>query len=174
MSVTAVPLRPVKKGSVAKLWIGIAGLSLAAAGIAWAGTSGMSYETTASGLQFRVVKEGEGPSPTASDIALVHYTGMLEDGKVFDTSEGKQPLPLPVGPGGSIPGFSEGLQKMQKGGEYILKIPPALAYGERGVPGAIPPNATLTFEVRLLDFVPQSAMGMPPGVGGGGAPPPPM
>jgi FKBP-type peptidyl-prolyl cis-trans isomerase FkpA len=123
MSVTAVPLRPIKKGSVAKLW-----------------------------------------------IALVHYTGMLEDGKVFDTSEGKQPLPLPVGPGGSIPGFSEGLQKMQKGGEYILKIPPNLAYGERGVPGAIPPNATLTFEVRLLDFVPQSALG---GMGGVGAPPPP-
>jgi FKBP-type peptidyl-prolyl cis-trans isomerase FkpA len=170
MSVTAVPLRPIKKGSVAKLWIALGALSLAGAGLAYAGTQGLAYETTASGLQFRVVKAGEGASPTASDIALVHYTGMLGDGKVFDTSEGKQPLPLPVGPGGSIPGFSEGLQKMQKGGEYILKIPPNLAYGERGVPGAIPPNATLTFEVRLLDFVPQSALG---GMGGVGAPPPP-
>lgn len=172
MSVTAVPLRPVAKGSVAKLWIGLGLLCAAAGGIAYVGTQGLAYETTASGLQFRVTKEGEGPSPTASDIALIHYTGMLEDGKVFDTSEGKQPLPIPVGPGGSIPGFSEGLQKMQKGGEYILKIPPALGYGERGVPGAIPPNATLTFEVKLLDFVPQSAMmGMPPGAG---APPPPQ
>jgi FKBP-type peptidyl-prolyl cis-trans isomerase FkpA len=170
MSVTAVPLRPVKKGSVLKLWIGLGLLSAAAGAIAYAGTRGLAYETTASGLQFRVVKEGEGPTPIASDIALVHYTGMLEDGKVFDSSEGKQPLPLPVGPGGSIAGFSEGLQKMRKGGEYILKIPPQLGYGERGVPGAIPPNATLTFEVRLLDFVPQSAMmGMPPGAG---APPP--
>ena len=174
MSITAVPLRPVKKGSVAKLWVAIAGLSLAAAGIAWAGTQGMAYETTPSGLQIRETKAGEGASPTASDIALVHYTGKLEDGSVFDSSEGKQPLPLPVGPGGSIAGFSEGLQRMQKGGEYILRIPPALAYGERGVPGAIPPNATLTFEVRLLDFVPQSAMGMPPGAGGAGASQPPM
>jgi hypothetical protein len=172
MSVTAVPLRPVKKGAVLKLWVGLGLLSAAGAGLAYAGTRGLAYETTASGLQFRVVKAGEGPTPTASDIALVHYTGMLEDGKVFDTSEGKQPLPLPVGPGGSIPGFSEGLQKMQKGGEYVLKIPPQLGYGERGVPGAIPPNATLTFEVRLLDFVPQSAMmGMP---GAPGAAPPPQ
>jgi hypothetical protein len=172
MSVTAVPLRPVKKGSVLKLWVALGLLCAAAGGIAYAGTRGLAYETTATGLQFRVVKEGEGASPTVSDIALVHYTGMLEDGKVFDSSEGKQPLPLPVGPGGSIPGFSEGLQKMQKGGEYILKIPPQLAYGERGVPGAIPPNATLTFEVRLLEFLPQSAMMGMPGAPGAGAPPP--
>jgi FKBP-type peptidyl-prolyl cis-trans isomerase FkpA len=167
MSVTAVPIRPVRKGSVVKLWVALAALSLAAAGIAWAGTAGQGYETLASGLQFRVVEEGAGPSPTPADIVLIDYTGKLEDGSVFDTSEGKQPLPLPVT--GAIPGFTEGLQLMKKGGTYRLRIPPELGYGPRGVPGGpIPPNATLDFEVTLIDIAPASALqgmpGMPPGM----------
>jgi hypothetical protein len=164
MSVTAVPIRPVKKGSVLKLWVGLGALSLAAAGIAWAGTSGQIYTSTASGLQYQVVKEGEGPHPTATDIALIHYTGKLEDGTVFDSTQGKQPVPLPVA--GSIPGFSEGLQLMKKGATYRLRIPPELGYGAQGAGGVIPPNATLDFEVTLVDFLPQSAlqgmMGAPP------------
>ena len=165
MSVTAVPIRPIKKGSVTKLWIGLAALSLAAAGLAWAGTSGQIYTTTASGLQYQVVKEGDGPSPTTTDIVLVHYTGRLEDGTVFDTSQGKQPVPFPVT--GVIPGFTEGLQLMKKGGTYRLRIPPNLAYGPTGAGGGvIPPNATLDFEIQLLDIAPQSAlqgmMGPPP------------
>lgn len=166
MSVTAVPIRPVKKGSVLKLWVGLAALSLAAAGLAWAGTDGQNYVTTASGLQYRVIAAGEGPRPAATDIALIDYTGRLEDGTVFDTSKGKQPVPLPVN--GSIPGFGEALQLMSKGATYRLRIPPELGYGALGTPGGpIPPNATLDFEVTLIDFVPQSALqgmgGMPPG-----------
>jgi hypothetical protein len=170
MSVTAVPIRPIKKGSVAKLWVGLAGLSLAAAGLAWAGTSGQLYTTTASGLQYQVVKEGEGPSPTPTDIVLVHYTGRLQDGTVFDSSQGKQPVPFPVT--GVIPGFTEGLQLMKKGGTYRLRIPPNLAYGAAGAGGGvIPPNATLDFEIQLLDMAPQSALqGLMGGAGGGGAP----
>lgn len=163
MSVTAVPIRPIRKGSVARLWIGLAALSLAAGGLAWAGTAGQHFVTTESGLQIRVVEEGEGPHPAPTDIVLIDYTGTLEDGTVFDTSEGGQPLPLPVT--GSIPGFSEGLQMMRKGGTYELKIPSELAYGAEGAGGVIPPNADLEFEVTLIDFVPASAlqgMGMPP------------
>lgn len=163
MSVTAVPIRPIKKGSVAKLWIGLVGLSLAAAGLAWAGTSGQSYTTTASGLQLQVVKEGDGPSPTTTDIVLVHYTGRLQDGTVFDSSQGKQPVPFPVT--GVIPGFTEGLQMMKKGGTYRLRIPPNLAYGPAGAGGVIPPNATLDFDIQLLDIAPQSAL---QGMMGGG------
>jgi FKBP-type peptidyl-prolyl cis-trans isomerase FkpA len=152
MSVTAVPIRPIKKGSLIRLWIGLGALTLAAAGIAWAGTSNQIYQTTASGLQYQVIEEGEGPHPTSADLALIEYTGRLEDGTVFDTNVGGQPLPLPVAPGSSIEGFSEGLQLMRKGGRYKLRLPPKLAYGERGIPGAIPPNATLEFDVTLVDF----------------------
>jgi len=156
MSVTAVPLRPIKKGSVLKLWVGLSALSLAAAGLAWAGTAGQMYTTTASGLQYQVVKEGDGPSPTTNDIVLVHYTGRLQDGSVFDTSEGKQPVPFPVT--GVIPGFTEGLQLMKKGGTYRLRIPPNLAYGPSGAGGVIPPNATLDFDIQLIDIASAAAL----------------
>jgi FKBP-type peptidyl-prolyl cis-trans isomerase FkpA len=155
MSVTAVPLRPLKKGSVAKLWIGLAALSLGAGALAYAGTAGQQYETTASGLRYQVIKAGEGARPTASDIAIIDYTGRFTDGKEFDSSKGKQPVPIPVGPGGSIPGFSEGLQLMQKGGTYKLLIPWNLAYGAEGRPPVIPPKSDLEFEVTLIDFLPQ-------------------
>lgn len=166
MSVTAVPLRPIKKGSLTKLWVGLGALSLAAAGLAWVGTSGQQVTTTPSGLQMQVLEEGTGPQPTTSDIVLVHYTGKLEDGTVFDSTEGKQPVPFPVT--GVIPGFTEGLQMMKKGGTYRLKIPSELAYGPTGAGGVIPPNATLDFEIELIDIAPASALQgmMPPGGGG--------
>lgn len=151
MSVTAVPIRPLKKGSVVKLWLGILLLALLAAAAAWYTTGRLHYTTTASGLQYRVVKAGEGPNPGASDIALINYTGRLEDGTVFDSNQGGQPVPLPVS--GSIPGFSEALQLMNKGATYSLRIPPNLAYGAQGAGGGvIPPNATLEFDVTLVDF----------------------
>jgi len=150
MSVTAVPIRPIKKGSLAKFWIALAVLALAAAGLAWAGTAGQGYTTTASGLQYRVIEEGEGPKPEPSAIALIDYTGKLEDGTVFDSTDGKQPAPLPVN--ASIPGFSEGLQLMNKGATYRFRIPPELGYGATGAGGVIPPNATLEFDVTLRDF----------------------
>ena len=151
MSVTAVPIRPLKKGSVAKLWIGIIVLVALAAAAAWFTTARLHYQTTASGLQYRVVEEGEGPHPGATDLALINYTGRLEDGTAFDSNEGGQPVPLPVN--GSIAGFSEALQLMSKGATYRLRIPPNLAYGAQGAGGGvIPPNATLEFDVTLVDF----------------------
>ena len=163
MSVTTVPIRPLAKHSVLKLWIGLALLALVAAGVAWAGTSGQQVLTTASGVRVQTIEAGTGPAPTATDIVLIDYEGRLEDGTVFDTSAGKQPLPLPVT--GSIPGFAEGLQMMKKGGTYTLFIPAALGYGPAGAGGVIPPNANLEFTVKLIDIAPQSAMqgmGAPP------------
>jgi FKBP-type peptidyl-prolyl cis-trans isomerase FkpA len=156
MSVTAVPVRPIRKGSVLKLWLGLAFLALLAIGVAWIGTSRHIYQTTPSGLGFRVLKEGEGPHPTESDIALVQYTGRLQNGKVFD--QNTQGAPMPLAPGATIPGFAEGLKMMRKGGVYRLRIPPKLGYGERGNPPAIPPNETLEFDVAMMDFMPEATV----------------
>jgi len=157
MSVTAVPIRPIRKGSVLKLWLGLALLVLIGAGVAWCGTSAFQYKATASGLHYKVIKEGKGAHPTTSDVALIDYTGRLADGTVFDSTKGKQPVPMPVS--GSIPGFSEGLQLMSKGSTYRLIIPPELGYGAEGAGnGAIPPNATLDFEVTLHEFIPEAQL----------------
>ncbi len=150
MSVTAVPIRPIAKGSVTKLWLALLLLALAAAGIAWLGTAGQNWTTTASGLQYRVITAGAGASPAPEAIALIDYKGSLEDGTIFDSTEGKEPVPLPVS--GSIPGFAEGLQLMNKGATYRFRIPPELGYGAAGAGGVIPPNATLEFDVTLRDF----------------------
>jgi FKBP-type peptidyl-prolyl cis-trans isomerase FkpA len=158
MSVTAVPLRPIKKGSVLKLWLGLGLLILIAAAVAWKGTSAHIYQTTPSGLQFRVLKEGVGPHPTASDVTLIQYTGRLPDGTVFDSNMGGQPLPMPASDGAAIKGFTEGLRMMLKGGTYRLRIPPQLAYGATGQPPAIPPNSTLEFDVKLLEFMPEAVV----------------
>ena len=158
MSVTAVPLRPIATGSVAKLWIGLLVLALLAGAFAWWGTAGQQWTTTASGLQYRVVKEGQGATATDNDFLFIDYVGRLQDGTVFDTTAGKQPALLPARPGGVIPGFSEGLHLMKKGGVYKLRIPAKIAYGERGSPPNIPPNATLDFDIRVADIVPEETL----------------
>ncbi len=155
MSTTAVPIKPVRKGSLAKLWIGLALLVLAAAAAAYAGTRGMGVLTTPSGLRYQVLKAGKGPKASATDVALIDYTGKLKDGTVFDSSEGKGPVPLPVT--GSITGFAEGLQLMNKGAKYRLWIPSGLAYGADAV-GPIPANSDLEFDVTLVDFRSMAAL----------------
>lgn len=103
-----------------------------------------------SGLEYQVIKEGKGAKPTANDEVTVYYTGYLTDGTVFDSTDlhGGEPISFPLR--GVIPGWTEGLQLMPIGSQYRFRIPGSLAYGERGVPGAIPPNATLIFDVELL------------------------
>jgi FKBP-type peptidyl-prolyl cis-trans isomerase FkpA len=156
MTVTAVPLQPIARGSVVKLWIFVILLAAAAVVIAWLGTAGQVWARTGSGLRYQMVKEGEGPHPVSTDVALLDYTGTLPDGKVFDTTKGQQPRPLPLSPDATIKGFSEGVQLMRKGATYRLRIPPALGYGAAGRPPAIPPNATLTFDLTLIDFLPEA------------------
>jgi FKBP-type peptidyl-prolyl cis-trans isomerase FkpA len=109
-------------------------------------------QTTASGLQYKVITEGKGRKPTESDQVKVHYTGTLIDGTKFDSSHDRgQPATFPLN--GVIPGWTEGLQLMNVGSKYMLYIPSELAYGERGTPGPIGPNATLVFEVELLEII---------------------
>jgi FKBP-type peptidyl-prolyl cis-trans isomerase FkpA len=107
---------------------------------------------TASGLVYRSLKDGDGASPTASDTVKVHYRGTFPDGKEFDSSY-KRNAPAQFPLGGVIKCWTEGVQKMKVGGKAKLTCPGAIAYGERGGGGGlIPPNATLLFEVELLDI----------------------
>ncbi len=104
-----------------------------------------------SGLQYKVIKEGEGNIPKATDTVTVHYRGSLIDGTEFDSSYGRgEPIIFPVK--GVIPGWSEALQLMKTGSKWQLFIPSNLAYGERGKGGIIGPNATLVFDVELLSI----------------------
>jgi FKBP-type peptidyl-prolyl cis-trans isomerase len=114
--------------------------------------SAAGVKTTASGLQYKVEKEGTGPKPAATDTVKVHYTGTLLDGTKFDSSVDRgQPAQFALN--AVIPGWTEALALMPVGSKYTLWIPSALAYGDRGTPGPIGPNATLKFDVELLEIV---------------------
>lgn len=109
-------------------------------------------KTTASGLQYEVIKEGNGDKPLATDQVVVHYTGKLIDGTVFDSSE-ERGVPATFGVTQVIPGWVEALQLMSVGSTWRLFIPSALAYGPQGAGGIIGPNQTLIFDVTLLEIV---------------------
>ena len=111
-----------------------------------------TYAVTASGLKYVMVQKGSGIAPKASDAVTVHYTGMLTDGKVFDSSVDRgQPATFPLNR--VIPGWTEGVQLMKEGAKYTFFIPSDLAYGAQGVPNAIPPHSTLIFDVELIKVV---------------------
>jgi FKBP-type peptidyl-prolyl cis-trans isomerase len=125
-------------------------------------------QVTDSGLQYQVIEEGEGRSPDPTDVAVVHYTGELLDGTVFDSSrERGEPAAFPVNR--VVPGFSEGVQMMKEGGRYKFWIPPELGYGEGGT-GPIGPNELLVFDVELIEVKEPRNQGaaMPGGGAGGG------
>ncbi len=107
--------------------------------------------TTASGLRYIIAEQGDGAQAVAGSTVAVHYVGSLEDGTVFDSSYDRgQPIEFVLGTGSVIPGWDEGIALLREGGRATLIIPPDLAYGPGGSPPAIPPNATLTFEVELV------------------------
>jgi FKBP-type peptidyl-prolyl cis-trans isomerase FkpA len=175
MSVTTVPIQPIKKGSLIKYWFAIILVLGIAGALAWFGTKDVRYKyqtneeflsnnaaekgvvTTKSGLQIKTIKAGEGASPTDNDVTLVAYKGTLRDGKVFDQNE---QAPMPVT--GVIPGFSEALKKMQKGGKYQIWIPSDLAYGPEPKTNpqtgevVMPGDSMLMFDVELKDFIPRA------------------
>lgn len=108
--------------------------------------------TTKSGLQYKVIKEGTGKSPSVHSRVRCHYTGTLVDGKKFDSSYDRN-QPAVFGLNQVIPGWTEGLQLMKEGAVYEFTIPYKLAYGENGIPGVIPPCATLIFKVELIEVL---------------------
>lgn len=161
-TVTAVPLQPVKRGYLVWLWLGIllalgSGYALARQGdpALVREARGGGITTTASGLQYKMMKAGQtgGAHPTDSDVALIQYQGRLLDGTMFDQS--RQPTPMPVG--GVVPGFSEALKLMTKGSKYRFWLPPKLGYGAQAN-GPIPANSTLVFDVELIDFIPEAEL----------------
>jgi FKBP-type peptidyl-prolyl cis-trans isomerase len=108
--------------------------------------------TLPSGLQYKVLEKGEGPSPLATEQVKVHYTGSLIDGTIFDSSI-ERGEPIVFGVNQVIPGWTEALQLMSVGSRWMLYIPPYLAYGESGAGGVIGPNQALIFEVQLIEII---------------------
>lgn len=154
--ITRVPIQPVAKGSLTKLWIGVILAVLVGAGLAWAAIPrGFSVDTEVAGT---------GPTPKIGEVVWVKYKGKLAaDGTVFDESrdiplpvQGLFPAgsPFPLEEGATIPGFFNGLQQMQKGGKYTLFIPADQAYGASPPQGSpIPANADLEFEIEVIDIM---------------------
>ncbi len=171
MSVTAVPLQPIAKGSLTKLWVGIALVILAALVLAWFAMGSIrsdfqsnedyladiaqedGVQVTDSGLHYRILREGEGNTPGPNEVVMVNYEGRLRDGTVFDANEA---TPFPIG--GTVPGFDEGLQLAPVGSKVELWIPPQIGYGPEPVQNpqtgevVIPGNAVLNFEFEVLDI----------------------
>lgn len=124
-------------------------LALIASAACANGVAAADGETLPSGVKIAHLVHGTGASPKTSDSVKVHYRGVLADGREFDSSY-KRNAPATFPLGRVIPCWTEGMQKMKVGGKAMLTCPPATAYGDRGAGAAVPPNATLSFEVELL------------------------
>jgi len=135
-----------------------AGASAEGAAFLAANKSKEGVVTTPSGLQYKILKEGTGAFPKATDKVKVHYEGKLLNGQIFDSSF-ERGQPIDFGLNQVIPGWTEGVQHINPGGEIELYIPYNLAYGERGAGASIPPFATLIFRVQLLQVLPAEVHG---------------
>jgi FKBP-type peptidyl-prolyl cis-trans isomerase len=114
----------------------------------------VQWHTTPSGLKYAEIVVGTGAEPRDGQTAVVHFTSWLEDGTQFDSSRDRRtPFGFELGAGRVIKGWDEGVRGMRVGGKRRLIVPPALGYGPQGIPGRIPPNATLTFDIELLRVV---------------------
>ena len=153
MSVTQVPLRPVAKGTLLKLWIAITALIALAYGIAWFGAGQFKTVTV------ETVAAGTGPFVGEMDGVIIEYTGRTENGTVFDSTEGRGPAPFLVMQ--LFPGFKQALAQMQKGGRYKIVVPGRLAYGKTPPAGSpIGVNEDLAFDVHIIDVAPNAALQM--------------
>jgi FKBP-type peptidyl-prolyl cis-trans isomerase len=114
--------------------------------------------TTPSGLTYLITKKGTGPQLKAGDTVILNYTGTLTNGVKFDSSyDAKEPLEFKLGTGRVIKGYDEGIAKLHVGDHAILVIPGKLAYGPKGIPNVIPPNATLIFIIEVIDVKAESS-----------------
>lgn len=151
MSVTQVPLRPIARGSLVKLWLAIALLAAVAYGVALMGAGKLVS------VDVDTITAGTGPMIGPMDGVIIEYTGRAEDGKVFDTTDGRGPAPMLVAQ--VVPGFGQALTRMQQGGRYKITIPGKLAYGDTPPPGSpFKPNENLSFDVHVLQVVPNAAL----------------
>ena len=177
--ITRVPLKPVPKGSLTKLWLGIAAaiglgavVAVAAAPINWNKVEVIEEVAAAQAggdakqLTLETLVEGTGPVAEAGQVVFVNYRGYLTDGTQFDESRDipwpapgvfpEEGTPFPIEQGATVEGFFKGLQRVQKGGEYKLSIPSELGYGNAARPGSpIPPGSDLIFELEVIDILTQ-------------------
>ena len=162
MSVAEAAHRPDQRGRAVALWLGFLLVIAAGVALAWLGAHSVRQRT----IQLETVGAGHGPTIQPQDGVLIDYEGRLTDGKVFDSSRGKGPVPLIASQ--VIPGFAQALARMQEGGHYKIHIPAKLAYGANPPEGApIPPNADLDYDVTVVKLVPNAAL-----MQGGAAPSP--
>ena len=153
MSVSQVPLRPIAKGSLIKLWLALAALVAIAYGVAWLGAGQFKAVTV------DTVTAGSGPYISEMDGVIIEYTGRTENGTVFDTTEGRGPAPFLVMQ--VVPGFKQALLKMQQGGRYKILIPGRLAYGKNPPAGSpIGVDEDLSFDVHVIQVAPNAALAM--------------
>ena len=160
--ITRVPLQPIAKGVLTKLWLGVLFVALSAAGLVWASLPASVEVTT--------IRAGSGRIPTKDDLIFAKYIGKLDSGKEFQRSPEGSAIPIPgILPDGipfqlegTIPGFAEGLAKVQQGGKYRLRIPASKAYGaeekRNSETGAveIPANSNLTFDIEVTGIMPRA------------------
>jgi FKBP-type peptidyl-prolyl cis-trans isomerase FkpA len=144
--ITRVPLQPLARGTTTRIWVGVILALIVALALAFA----LRFH----GLVVETLRPGAGPTPTKADVVLVNYTGRLTDGTQFDKAD-KAALSLD----GMIPGFTQGLERMQRGGKYKLTIPASLGYGAEPKTNpqtgkvVIPGGSTLVFDIELLDYM---------------------
>jgi FKBP-type peptidyl-prolyl cis-trans isomerase FkpA len=151
MSVTQVPLRPVAKGTLVKLWLAIAALATLAYGVAYLGAG--QFKT----VSVETIAAGKGPLISELDGVIIEYTGRTENGEVFDTTEGRGPAHFLVMQ--LFPGFKQALAQMQQGGRYKIVVPGRLAYGKNPPAGSsIGVNEDLAFDVYVQQVVPNAAL----------------
>ena len=148
MSAAEAAERPAHRGRAVALWLAFLLIIGAGLALAWIGAGSLRPATTASGLQFRTLKDGKGEPITRADAALLDYILTADDGAVLDSSEshgGAQPFIMDQ----VYPGFAEAMARMKEGGEYRFTMPQRLAFGSGPAPQGFPKNSALTFEVRV-------------------------
>jgi FKBP-type peptidyl-prolyl cis-trans isomerase FkpA len=159
MSVTAVPIRPVARGSIVKLWLVLALFLAAAAALAWWSTAPFRVLTLPSGVRYRVIQEGTGPVMTTADVIALRYklhVNTPESRVIQDSDESGQAFVATTSE--VFPGFGEGLQHMRAHGHYLLWLPPGTHITGRAPPGApFSASDTLVFEINVLQIVPGMA-----------------
>ena len=174
-SVTAVPLQPLKKGSIAKLWIGILAVVLLGIGLAWIGTAKQQITEAANGVRYRVVETGEGPTVTPADLVGLEFEIRKADGTVLDSTQ-RSGQPLPASVDSPFPGLRDVILQMQEGGVYQVWAPAQVALGQALPPGApVANDEVLEFRLRVGSILEgmaamQQMMGGAGGPGGPGGP----
>ena len=160
--VTAVPIRPVRKGSLIKLWLGLLVLALGAAALAWAGTRPLQVQTLPSGARYRVLAEGHGPAMTPADVAALRYKLHVNSERapvIQDSDETGQGQPFVTSVQEVFPGFADALTHMRAGGRYLLWLPSGTHIPASTPAAGAPftPRDTLVFEIEMLQIAPGMA-----------------